>query len=76
MLVNTKQLLILVQVSYLDAMLQTCSDLEYCEMALRCTSKKNWNLEDIGLLVKANHSGLCSVLGQCISHMGLNINIH
>ena len=25
--------------------------------------------------MKANHSGFCSSLSQCISHMGLNINI-
>ena len=49
-------------------------NLEYCDMALRCTSKRNHNLEDT--LVKANHSGFCSVLSKCMSRMGLNMKIH
>ena len=37
------------------------------------TSKRDWNPEDT--LAKPNHSGFCFILSQCMSHLGLNINI-
>ena len=37
------------------------------------TNKSNRNLKD--MLIKANHSSFCLVLSQCMSHLGLNINI-